>query len=72
MASLVEWSSRLASMPTKAIGVTKALINRSLESSRSVALAEEAWAQELVNGTEDAREGLMSVAERRPPKFRGW
>jgi 1,4-dihydroxy-2-naphthoyl-CoA synthase len=35
-------------------------------------LAEEAWAQELINGTEDAREGMMSFVERRPPDFKGW
>jgi 2-(1,2-epoxy-1,2-dihydrophenyl)acetyl-CoA isomerase len=69
---LTEWAERLATLPTKSIGMTKALINRSLESSRPVALAEEAWAQELVNGTADAREGMLSFVERRPPDFKGW
>jgi 2-(1,2-epoxy-1,2-dihydrophenyl)acetyl-CoA isomerase len=71
-AALEEWATRLASMPTKAIGVTKGLINRSFESSRPIALTEEAWGQELVNGTDDAREGMLSFAERRPPAFKGW
>jgi 2-(1,2-epoxy-1,2-dihydrophenyl)acetyl-CoA isomerase len=70
--TLTEWAERLASLPTKAIGLTKALVNRSFESSRQTSFAEEAWAQELITGTEDSREGLMSFAERRPPQFKGW
>jgi 2-(1,2-epoxy-1,2-dihydrophenyl)acetyl-CoA isomerase len=70
--TLTEWSERLATLPTKAIGLTKGLINRSFESSRQAAFAEEAWAQELVTGTEDSREGMLSFAERRPPQFKGW
>jgi 2-(1,2-epoxy-1,2-dihydrophenyl)acetyl-CoA isomerase len=70
--TVAQWAERLAALPTKSIGMTKALINRSFESSRPVAFAEEAWAQELINGTEDAREGMMSFAERRPADFKGW
>jgi 2-(1,2-epoxy-1,2-dihydrophenyl)acetyl-CoA isomerase len=70
--TVAEWAERLATLPTKSIGLTKALINRSFESSRPTALAEEAWAQELINGTQDAREGMMSFVERRPPDFKGW
>jgi len=70
--TVAEWAERLATLPTKSIGMTKALINRSFESSRPTALAEEAWAQELINGTQDAREGMMSFVERRPPEFKGW
>ena len=29
-------------------------------------------AQEVVNNTEDAREGMTAFMERRPPEFRGW
>jgi 2-(1,2-epoxy-1,2-dihydrophenyl)acetyl-CoA isomerase len=70
--TLTAWAERLATLPTKSIGMTKALVNRSFESSRPTAFAEEAWAQELVNNTEDAREGMLSFVERRPPDFRGW
>jgi 2-(1,2-epoxy-1,2-dihydrophenyl)acetyl-CoA isomerase len=70
--SLTEWAERLAVLPTKSIGMTKALVNRSFESSRPIAFAEEAWAQELVNATDDAREGMLSFAERRAPDFKGW
>ena len=67
-----EWAERLATSPTKAIGLAKALVNRSLESDRTAAFAEEAWAQELVNRTEDAQEGMLSFVERRQPVFKGW
>lgn len=70
--TLTEWAERLATLPTKAIGLTKSLVNRSFESSRQTSFAEEAWAQELITGTEDSREGMMSFAERRPPQFKGW
>ena len=70
--TLTEWAERLASLPTKAIGLTKALVNRSFESSRQASFAEEAWAQELITATEDSREGMLSFAERRPPQFKGW
>jgi 2-(1,2-epoxy-1,2-dihydrophenyl)acetyl-CoA isomerase len=71
-AMVTDWAERLAAMPTRAIGVTKELINRSFESSRPTAFAEESWAQELVTGTEDSVEGMRSFAERRTPEFKGW
>jgi 2-(1,2-epoxy-1,2-dihydrophenyl)acetyl-CoA isomerase len=67
-----EWAARLATGPTKAIGVAKYLTNRALESDRTTALWDEAAAQELVTGTEDCREGLAAFAERRSPVFKGW
>ncbi len=67
-----QWAERLAAGPTKAIGLTKWLLNRSLDSDRLTAFQEEAWAQEAVTGTEDCREGRASFAERRSPVFRGW
>jgi 2-(1,2-epoxy-1,2-dihydrophenyl)acetyl-CoA isomerase len=67
-----EWAARLAAGPTKAIGATKYLTNRSLESDRATALWDEAVAQELVIGSEDCREGLAAFAERRTPSFKGW
>jgi 2-(1,2-epoxy-1,2-dihydrophenyl)acetyl-CoA isomerase len=67
-----EWAERLASGPTKAIGMAKALANRALEVDRATAFWEEAYAQELITSTLDAREGMASFVERRAPDFKGW
>jgi len=67
-----ELAGRLASGPTKAIGMAKWLLNRSLESDRQTAFDDEAWAQELIVGTADAQEGIRAFAERRNPEFRGF
>jgi len=69
---LEELAGRLASGPTKAIGVAKWLTNRALDVDRATALADEAMAQELVTHTEDSREGISSFVERRPAEFKGW
>ncbi|MGW0206396.1 enoyl-CoA hydratase/isomerase family protein [Streptomyces sp. NPDC003233] len=66
-----EWSARLASGPSRALALTKHLVNTSLESDRATAFAAEAWAQELNMATEDAQEGLRAFAERRAARFRG-
>ncbi|HXX90393.1 MAG TPA: enoyl-CoA hydratase-related protein [Acidimicrobiales bacterium] len=65
-------AARLAAGPTKAIGLAKWLLNRSLDSDRQTAFDEEAWAQELAVATADAAEGLRAFAERREPRFRGF
>jgi 2-(1,2-epoxy-1,2-dihydrophenyl)acetyl-CoA isomerase len=67
-----EWAGRLAEGPTRAIGLTKSLLNRSLDSDRTAAFREEAIAQELNMGTSDANEGIAAFVERRDPAYRGW
>lgn len=71
-ATVTELAGRLAAGPTKAIAMTKWLLNRSFESSRQTAFEEEAFAQELVNGSADAGEGMRAFMERRTPEFTGW
>src|SRR5438105_6321285 len=70
--TLGEWAGRFAKAPTRAIGFTKWLTNRSLETDRAGSFWDEAYAQELVSRTEDAQEGMASFIERRPPEFKGW
>lgn len=67
-----EWAARLAAGPTRSIGLTKALLNRSLDSDRPTAFREEALAQELNMQTRDANEGVDAFKERREPDYRGW
>ncbi len=67
-----EWAGRLAAGPTRALGLTKGLLNRSLGSDRATALRDEALAQELNMTTHDANEGVAAFVERRDPAFRGW
>ena len=71
-AALEEWAGRLATAPTKAIGVAKWLTNRALDVDRATALHDEAMAQELITNTVDSTEGVASFVERRPPEFKGW
>ena len=40
--------------------------------NRISAFWDEGFAQELISGTEDSTEGMMSFVERRPPEFKGW
>jgi 2-(1,2-epoxy-1,2-dihydrophenyl)acetyl-CoA isomerase len=67
-----ELAAKLASGPTKAIGIAKWLTNRSLDVDRTTAFHDEALAQELVTHTEDSKEGIASFIERRPTEFKGW
>jgi 2-(1,2-epoxy-1,2-dihydrophenyl)acetyl-CoA isomerase len=71
-ATVDELAARLASGPTKALAMTKWLVNRSSESSRHSAFEEEAYAQELVTTTADMAEGMEAFGARRPPEFKGW
>jgi len=66
-----DWAERLAKGPTFAIGMSKRLLNRSLESSLETALEEEAMAQMLVTQSDDTREGMTAFMERRTPQFKG-
>jgi 2-(1,2-epoxy-1,2-dihydrophenyl)acetyl-CoA isomerase len=70
--TLTEWAGRLASGPTKAIAFAKWLANQAVDSDRNSAFWAEGYAQELVSGTGDSTEGMLSFVERRPPEFKGW
>ena len=71
-AAVDELATKLAAAPSKAVAMTKWLLNRSFESGRHSAFEDEAYAQELVAGTDDMGEGIKAFAERRDPEFKGW
>ncbi|MFE0257391.1 enoyl-CoA hydratase/isomerase family protein [Streptomyces sp. NPDC059010] len=66
-----EWAERLATGPTRALALTKQLVNTSLDTDRTTAFAAEAAAQEINMTTQDAREGVASFVERRRAEFKG-
>jgi 2-(1,2-epoxy-1,2-dihydrophenyl)acetyl-CoA isomerase len=66
-----EWAARLATGPTRALALTKQLVNTSLDSDRATAFAAEAAAQEINMTTQDAQDGVRSFVERRSPEFKG-
>lgn len=71
-AAVAEWTDRLATAPTRALALTKWLVDTSLDSDRATAFQNEAVAQELNMATRDANEGVASFVERRSPTYRGW
>lgn len=66
-----DWAARLAVGPTRALALTKQLVNASLDGDRTAAFAAEAAAQEINMTTADAQEGVRSFVERRSPEYRG-
>lgn len=70
-AAAAELGRRLAAGATRAIGMTKRLLNASEDASLEEALAAEAALQELAGRTEDHAEGVAAFAEKRTPEFRG-
>ncbi|MER5655098.1 enoyl-CoA hydratase-related protein [Streptomyces sp. NPDC002131] len=65
------WAERLATGPTRALALTKQLVNASLDTDRAAAFAAEAAAQEINMTTTDAHEGVASFVERRTPHYEG-
>ncbi|MER6097872.1 enoyl-CoA hydratase-related protein [Streptomyces sp. NPDC001728] len=66
-----EWAERLAQGPTRALVLTKQLVNASLDTDRTAAFAAESTAQELNMTTRDAQEGVASFVERREARYEG-
>ncbi|MBO4256891.1 enoyl-CoA hydratase/isomerase family protein [Streptomyces griseorubiginosus] len=65
------WAERLAAGPTRALALTKQLVNASLDTDRATAFAAEAAAQEINMTTRDAQEGVRAFVERRSPDYQG-
>jgi len=70
-ATVAELAGRLAQGPTRALGLTKRVVQRALEVDLAAALAYEAQIQDIAYRTADHREGVTAFLEKRPPRFTG-
>ncbi len=70
-AETVSLARTLAQAPTKAIGLIKRTLNKSLSGDLESILEYEALIQQIASETEDHREGLRAFLEKRPPVFQG-
>jgi 2-(1,2-epoxy-1,2-dihydrophenyl)acetyl-CoA isomerase len=66
-----ELATGLASMPTRAIGMTKRLFDAARTNSLDEQLELEAQLQSAATQSEDFREGAAAFLEKRDPKFKG-
>ena len=61
----------LAQMPTKAIGLTKRLLNQSMTNNLDQQLALESDLQIEASSSNDYKEGVTAFVEKRKPEFKG-
>lgn len=64
-------ATTLANMPTKAIGLTKKLLNESMSNNLQQQLALESDLQIEASSSNDYREGVNAFMEKRTPEFKG-
>jgi len=66
-----EIANRLATGPTKAIGLTKRALNKSISSDLETVLDYESYMQEIAGATSDHDEAVKAFFEKRKPIFKG-
>ena len=66
-----ELAIKLANMPTKALGLTKRLLNQSLSNNLEQQLALESDLQIEASSSNDYQEGVTAFVEKRKPEFKG-
>ena len=71
MKESMKLAQRLASGPTRAIGMIKGMLNKSFDSDITTALEREASMQGIAVSTSDVVEGVTSFLQRRLPEFKG-
>jgi 2-(1,2-epoxy-1,2-dihydrophenyl)acetyl-CoA isomerase len=66
-----EWAAKLAQGPTKAFGLTKRAVNRSIFPDLEELLDNEAYLQEIAGRSDDFQEGVKAFMEKRSPAYTG-
>jgi 2-(1,2-epoxy-1,2-dihydrophenyl)acetyl-CoA isomerase len=66
------WAEQLAAKPTKVLGWAKKLLHDATEVPRTQVLENEAVFIELNLGTEDGKERMAAMMEKRDPEWKGW
>lgn len=64
-------ATTLANMPTKALGLTKRLLNQSMNNNLEQQLALESDLQIEASSSNDYKEGVTAFVEKRKPEFKG-
>jgi enoyl-CoA hydratase/carnithine racemase len=70
-AFVADWAERLAAGPPIALSLSKSMLNDSFSASFDQAVEDEARAQTVNLGTDDAAEAMAAFSERREPRFQG-
>ncbi|MCP4248191.1 MAG: 2-(1,2-epoxy-1,2-dihydrophenyl)acetyl-CoA isomerase [bacterium] len=71
MDATIKLARKLADLPTKAIGLSKRLMNQSFGNDLQTQLEAEAFAQTTAARTADHLEGVQAFMEKRPAKYTG-
>jgi len=66
-----ELAAELAALPTRAIGMTKRLLDHAETATLEEQLEREAQLQSVATQTDDFREGVAAFLEKRLPRFSG-